>query len=75
MRRNCSGRKDDRSRSDAEFVSKIEGGLQELEERPYWLELLESADIVPQERIRPIAVEAEEMMAIMVTCAKKVKAR
>jgi four helix bundle protein len=29
-----------RSRSDAEFISKIEGGLQELEETTYWLELL-----------------------------------
>jgi four helix bundle protein len=64
-----------RSRSDAEFVSKIEGGLQELEETLYWLELLKSADIVPQERIHPIAVEADEIMAIMATCAKKVKAR
>jgi four helix bundle protein len=29
-----------RARSPAEFVSKIEGGLQELEETSYWLELL-----------------------------------
>jgi four helix bundle protein len=29
-----------RSRSNAELVSKIEGGLQELEETVYWLELL-----------------------------------
>ena len=29
-----------RSRSDAEFVSKVEGALQELEETAYWLELL-----------------------------------
>jgi four helix bundle protein len=29
-----------RARSDAEFISKIESGLQELEETIYWLELL-----------------------------------
>ena len=28
-----------RARSTAEFVSKIEGGLQELEETSYWIEL------------------------------------
>lgn len=34
-----------RSRSDAEFVSKIEGGLQELEEAIYWMELLEETGL------------------------------
>ncbi|MGH9900349.1 MAG: four helix bundle protein, partial [Pyrinomonadaceae bacterium] len=29
-----------RARSDADFISKIEGSLQELEETIYWLELL-----------------------------------
>src|SRR4030067_1356104 len=29
-----------RARSNAEFISKIEGALQELEETGYWLELL-----------------------------------
>src|SRR6478752_4200714 len=29
-----------RARSDAEFISKMEGGLQELDETAYWLELL-----------------------------------
>ncbi len=33
-----------RSRSNAEFISKIEGGLQELEETIYWLELLIESD-------------------------------
>ncbi len=34
-------REGSRARSNAEFISKIEGGLQELEETMYWLELLE----------------------------------
>jgi four helix bundle protein len=34
-------REGSRARSDSEFVSKLEGGLQELEETEYWLELLE----------------------------------
>ena len=40
-----------RARSNAEFISKIEGGLMELEETAYWLELLCEAEIVPAERL------------------------
>src|SRR2546423_4056699 len=32
-----------RAKSNADFISKIEGGLQELEETVYWLELLADA--------------------------------
>jgi four helix bundle protein len=32
-----------RARSDAEFISKMEGALQELEETVYWLELLKES--------------------------------
>jgi len=34
-----------RARSKGEFVAKIDGGLQELEETGYWLELLKSLKI------------------------------
>ena len=37
-----------RSRSDAELISKIEVGLQELEETVYWLELLVDSGIVKE---------------------------
>src|SRR5215813_1601618 len=40
-----------RSRSNAEFISKLEGGLQELEETTYWLELLVESGIVPESRM------------------------
>jgi four helix bundle protein len=36
-----------RARSNAEFISKLEGGLQELEETGYWLELPSSFREVP----------------------------
>src|SRR5262249_54740266 len=52
-----------RSRSDAEFVSKLEGGLQELEETEYWLELLAEGGIVPAERLSELRQEAEELLA------------
>ncbi len=40
-----------RARSDAEFISKIEGGLQELEETIYWLELVVEAELIPADRL------------------------
>ena len=62
-----------RSRSDAEFISKLEGGLQELEETAYWLELLEGADIFSAQRLSPLRQEVEELTAIFTTCVKKRK--
>jgi four helix bundle protein len=64
-----------RARSDAEVISKIEGGLQELEETQYWLELLSEAGIVPTDRLTPLLQEADELTAILVTCAKRIKER
>ena len=62
-----------RSRSDAELISKIEGGLQELEETVYWLELLVGADIVKYDRMKELLEECDELIAIMVTSAKNQK--
>ena len=64
-----------RSRSDAEFVSKLDGALQELEETRYWLELLAAEQLGPKTGIASLAAEADELTAILVTCVKKVKAR
>ena len=64
-----------RARSDAEFISKIEGGLQELEESLYWMELLIEAGIVPEKKLSDIMLEAGELTAILITCVKKVKTR
>ena len=62
-----------RARSDAEFISKLEGGLQELEETAYWLELLEGAEVFPTDRLAPLCQEVDELIAIFVTCVKKRK--
>lgn len=42
-----------RARSTAEFISKLEGGLQELEEA-YWLELLVESDIMQEDKMKPL---------------------
>ena len=64
-----------RARSTAEFISKIEGGLQELEETVYWLELLIAAGIVRELRLRALLQEVEELMAIFVSSVKTAKRR
>lgn len=43
-------REGSRARSNAEFVSKLNGGLQELEETAYWQELLAESGLVKPER-------------------------
>ncbi len=64
-----------RSRSDAEFISKIEVGLQELEETVYWFELLIESDLVSEKRLKNLLEEASELTAIFITSVKKVKQR
>ena len=64
-----------RARSDAEFISKLEAGLQELDETTYWLELLVESEIMPAQRLTELQEEANELMAILVTCVKNVKSR
>jgi four helix bundle protein len=64
-----------RSRSDAELVSKIEGGFQELEETVYWLELLVDSGIVKAEHMAELLKEADELISILVSSVKTVKQR
>ena len=64
-----------RSRSDAEFISKLEGGLQELEESIYWMELLVESGIIKDEKLNELMKEADELTAIFVTCVKNTKQR
>jgi four helix bundle protein len=63
-----------RSRSNAEFISKIEG-MQELEETIYWLNLLIDSGIVKKGQVSELCDEADELMAIFVASVKTVKNR
>ena len=64
-----------RAKSNADFISKLEGGLQELEETCYWLELLVSAKIASTDRVQPLLDETHELTAILVTIVKRTKLR
>ncbi|MDM7923800.1 MAG: four helix bundle protein [Pyrinomonadaceae bacterium] len=63
------------AKSDADFISKIEGALQELEETSYWLELLQEVEIFSKQRVALLQAETKELTAIFVTIVKKVKTR
>src|SRR5262249_54631680 len=54
-----------RARSTAEFISKLEGGLQELEETAYWLELLVEGEVVPADKLKSLQQETDELTAII----------
>lgn len=62
-----------RARSNAEFISKLEGALQEHDETSYWLELLVEGGLVPHEKLAGLIQETEELTAILVTCVKNAK--
>jgi len=64
-----------RAKSDADFISKIEGALQELGETGYWLELLGESEASAISRLQPLLAETNELLAIFVTNAKKAKGR
>jgi four helix bundle protein len=62
-----------RGRSVAEFISKMEGGLQELDETAYWRELLVETKNVSVKRLEPLMDETEQLLAIVVSSIKTSK--
>ena len=64
-----------RARSSAEFISKMEGGLQELDETQYWLEVLVRCGIGNAEEARALWREAEELIRMFVRSVKTAKGR
>ena len=64
-----------RARSAAEFISKMEVGLQGLEETAYWLELLVEAEVLSTERLGSLRKEADELTAILVSSVNTAKNR
>ena len=60
-----------RARSSADFANKLDGALQELEETRYWLDLIIRSAVVPPDRLASLEDEINQIMAIMVTLARK----
>ena len=64
-----------RARSNAEFISKIEGGLQELDETGYWFELLAESGVVVPTRLVDLRKEVDEIIAIFTSISISAKKR
>jgi four helix bundle protein len=64
-----------RAKSPADFVNKMEGSLQELDETTYWLELLIESGIIKAELLADLQKEADELIAIFVSSVKTTKAK
>ncbi len=64
-----------RAKSNADFISKIQGALQELDETSYWLELLGDSELVASSRLDSLRQETDELLAILVTIVKRVKSK
>lgn len=62
-----------RAKSNADFINKIEGALQELEESGYWLEILIAAGYVPENKLKSLCNETRELISMFVTIVKNVK--
>ena len=62
-----------RAKSDADFINKMEGALQELDETAYWLELLVESKIVVESKLAALMKETDELVAIFVTIVNKMK--
>jgi four helix bundle protein len=59
-----------RARSVAEFISKMQSALQELDETAYWFELLVESGRVPAPKLAELMKEADELIAIFVASIK-----
>ena len=62
-----------RAKSRADFISKMEGALQELDETQYWLELLTDSNASTSKQLLPLLTETNELIAIFVTIVKRTK--
>ena len=66
-------REANRAKSTADVISKIEGGLQELDETSYWPDLLTASATAKSSGIEPVARETEELISIFVAVVKAAK--
>jgi four helix bundle protein len=59
-----------RARSKADFISKVGITIEEADESQHWLEMLAEAGIVPPDKLKPLAKEADELVAILTASVK-----
>jgi four helix bundle protein len=63
-----------RARSKAEFIAKLGIVEEEADEAAFWLEIIISAQLLRNSLVEPLLKEAEEIVAIMVSSKKSMRA-
>jgi len=68
-----------RARSDAEFIARLGGAIEEADESGYWLELLVEGELKPKAAVATLWRESDELTRIFVasreTARRRVRAR
>lgn len=62
-----------RAKSTADFIHKMGTVEEETDETLFWLELIERSELLPEERLRPLMQEADELLAIAVASIRTAK--
>jgi len=62
-----------RARSKAEFISKLGVVEEEADESAYWMELIIEAGLMPENRVKMLLNEADQLVAIVVASRRSVR--
>lgn len=63
------------SQSKADFICRYSIACKEARETNYWLRLLSSCELVEAASLKPLAQECDELIAILTTIIKKLRAQ
>ncbi len=63
-----------RGKSKADFIAKLAIAEEEADECCYWIELIMSAGLLPENKLEPLLAEAKELTAILTAAGKTAKA-
>jgi four helix bundle protein len=62
-----------RSKSEADFISKMGTVVEEADESGFWLDLLQNSGVCPAATIQPLKTEADELLRIFSTSLSTAK--
>lgn len=63
------------SQSEADFISKYSISCKEARETHYWLRLLVASEIMPKDRLAELLDESDQLIAILTSIIKKLRAK
>jgi four helix bundle protein len=62
-----------RSRSEQEFISKLNIVIEECDETLFWLEMIIDSNMMQKDKVEPLRHEADELVAIFCSTQKTMK--